>query len=205
MALFTGTAIARSGLFRWAIFGGWSILIFGTGLLQLLAVDTKTSKWIFLTAISGLGSGLLYASLSSPAQASAKDEDMSTAAGLCPFFRSLGQACGIVVGDAIFLNQMKKTLSEYSDTLAKNALELTQIIKTLPIDSPVRLKIVEGFVQSLKVVWWTMMALSILAGLLSLLTRGLTLDRTFQGRGSNSGSEETKFEGDLSNRETKAV
>ncbi|PMD52337.1 MFS general substrate transporter [Hyaloscypha bicolor E] len=188
-AVIVGNTIARIGLYRWAIFGGWALFIFGTGLLQLLNIGTSTPSWIFLLVVSGLGSGMLYTSLSSPAQASARDEDMATAAGLVPFFRSLGQALGIVVGDAIFQNQMERSLSqdpEFSDsslTFAKNALALTQTIKSLPLDSPTRLHIVESFVHSLRVVWWTTLGLAVLTGLLSLLTKGLTLNRVpIEGR-----------------------
>ncbi|CZR53581.1 related to MFS multidrug transporter [Phialocephala subalpina] len=192
MAVVVGATIARTGLYCWAVFSGWTILIFGTGLLQLLNIGTSTPSWIFLTAVGGLGSGMLFTSLSSPAQASARDEDMIVAAGLCPFFRSLGQAFGVVIGDAIFQNQMKKSLSKYSEfndsslEFAKNALALTQTIKGLPHDSPSRIHIVESFVQSLKVVWWTMLCLAVLAGLLSLLTRSLTLNRVFKGQVSES-------------------
>lgn len=187
MAVIVGAMIARTGFYRWAVLGGWTILIFGTGLLQLLKIGTSTVSWIFLTAVGGLGSGMLFTSLSSPAQASARDEDVIVAAGLCPFFRSLGQALGIVIGDAIFQNQMKSSLSQYAEfsnkslEFAKNALALTQMIKSLPLDSPTRVHIVESFVQSLRVVWWAMLGLAILAGLLSLFTKSLTLDRMFKG------------------------
>ncbi|KAF8861471.1 MFS general substrate transporter [Acephala macrosclerotiorum] len=186
MAVVVGATIARTGLYRQAVLGGWTILILGTGLLQLLKIGTSTASWIFITVVGGLGSGMLFTSLSSPAQASARDEDIIVAAGLCPFFRSLGQALGIVIGDAIFQNQMKRSLSQYTEfrnnslEFAKNALALTQTIKSLPLDSPTRVHIVESFVQSLRVVWWTMLGLAVFSGLLSLFTRSLTLDRAFK-------------------------
>lgn len=215
-AVIVGNTIARIGLYRWAIFGGWALFIFGTGLLQLLNIGTSTPSWIFLLVVSGLGSGTLYTSLSSPAQASARDEDMATAAGLVPFFRSLGQALGIVVGDAIFQNQMERSLSqdpEFSDsslTFAKNALALTQTIKSLPLDSPTRLHIVESFVHSLRVVWWTTLGLAVLTGLLSLLTKGLTLNRVpkrrvSEGRAVLEGKKGSEMVGILSSTPTKDV
>ena len=162
-------------------------MILGMGLLQLLEIGTSTATWIFLTATSGLGMGMLFTSLSSPAQASASDADMDVAAGLCPFFRSLGQAFGVVVGNAVFQNEMEKELSKYVErrdhavSYAKNPLSLIQIISEMPIDSPTRAHIVESFVHSLRVVWWTMFAIAIISGPLSLFTKSLTLDRAWKG------------------------
>jgi hypothetical protein len=161
-------------------------MVLGIGLLQLLDIGTSTASWFFLTALPGLGVGMLFTSLSSPAQASASNEDMAIAAGLCPFCRSLGQALGIVIGDAVFQNEMRKSLSQYpalrDDAViyAKNALALIQAAKALPIDSLTRLHIVESFVHALKVVWWTMLGLAIVSGVLSLLTKPLTLDRAWK-------------------------
>jgi hypothetical protein len=186
-AAIVGSSIARTGIYRWAVFGGWAFMILGMGLLQLLEIGTSTATWIFLTATSGLGMGMLFTSLSSPAQASASDADMDVAAGLCPFLRSLGQAFGIVIGNAVFQNEMEDELSKYIElrdhgaTYAKDPLSLIQTIRAMPIDSPTRAQIVESFVHSLRVVWWTMLAIAIISGLLSLFTKGLTLDRVWKG------------------------
>lgn len=211
MAAVVGSTTARTGLYRWALFSGWALIILGVGLLQLLDIGTSTPRWIFLTAVPGLGVGMLFTSLSCPAQASACDEDIPIAAGLCPFFRSLGQGLGVVIGDAVFQNEMEKSLSQYPElrghavVYAKNALILTQTIKTLPIGSPTRIHIVESFVHSLRVVWWTMLALAILSGLLSLLTKGLTLDRAWKGEEqavveASGNSEEGKTPAELSSK-----
>ena len=162
-------------------------MILGMGLLQLLEIGTSTATWIFLTATSGLGMGMLFTSLSSPAQASASDADMDVAASLCPFFRSLGQAFGVVIGNAVFQNEMENELWKYIElrdhgaTYAKNPLSLIQTIRAMPIDTTTRAHIVESFVHSLRVVWWTMLAIAIISGVLSLSTKGLTLDRVWKG------------------------
>jgi hypothetical protein len=101
-AAIVGSSIARTGIYLWAVFGGWTFMILGMGLLQLLEIGTSTAAWIFLTAASGLGMGMLFTSLSSPAQASASDADMDVAASLCPFFWSLGQAFGVIIRNTVF-------------------------------------------------------------------------------------------------------
>ena len=108
---------------------------------------------------------------------------MGIAAGLCSFFRSVGQSLGIVIGDALFQNQMKKKLSQDPELAgkvleyAKNALSLAEAIKEMASGSSTRVYIVDSYVHALKVLWWTMLAIGAAAGLLSLLTKGLTLDR----------------------------
>jgi hypothetical protein len=77
-------------------------MILGMGLLQLLEIRISTAAWIFLTAAFGLGIGMLFTSLSSPAQASASNANMDVATSLCPFFRSLGQAFRVVIKNTVF-------------------------------------------------------------------------------------------------------
>jgi hypothetical protein len=186
-AAIVGSSIASTGVYLWAVFGGWALMILGMGLLQLLEIGTSTATWIFLTVASGLGMGMLFTSLSSPGQASASNADIDVAAGLCPLFRSIGQAFGVVIGNAVFQNEMENELSKYIErrdhavTYIKNALGLIQTIRAMPINSPTRAHIVESFVRSLRVVWWMMLAIAIISGLLSLLTRSLTLDRGCKG------------------------
>jgi hypothetical protein len=101
---------------------------------------------------------MLFTSLSSLAQASVSNADMDVATSLCPFFRSLGQAFGVVIGNAVFQNEMEKKLSKYvglrdnAVTYAKNPLSLIQEVRAMPINSPTRVHIIESFVRSLRVV-----------------------------------------------------
>ncbi len=82
---------------------------------------------------------------------------------------------------------MKKELSKYiglrdnAVTYAKNPLSLIQEVRVMPIDSPTRVHIIESFVYSLRVIWWIMLVITIISGVLSLSIKGLTLDRIWKG------------------------
>lgn len=41
-----GALVSRMGRYRWAIWSGWAVTIFGTGLLIVLDVDTPTYQWV---------------------------------------------------------------------------------------------------------------------------------------------------------------
>lgn len=79
------------------------------------------------------------------------------AAGLNPFFRTLGQALGIVIAQAAFTNSLKHRLGP---TAAIDAASLGQQISTLPRTSPTHAILVNAFDDSLRVVWWVLFALA---------------------------------------------
>jgi MFS family permease len=195
-ATITGGMIARTGKYRLAVWSGWAITILGVGILHLMDAETSVVKWIFLNAASGIGIGILFSSLAIAAQASASDAEMATAASLNPFFRALGQSLGIVLGSAVFQNQMKKHLSSYPELRDKaaeyaiDAVGLAQKIKKMPLQSLERQHIIDSYVSSLRILWYTLMALGIVAGLASLFTSALSLDR-------QSSIEENKIGEDL--------
>lgn len=178
--------IAKTGRYRAIIWLGWVVLVLGLGLLQLLGSNSTIPQWIFLNAVSGIGLGLLFASQATATQAAAKDEHMAIAAGLNPFFRAIGQALGIVVGDAIFQNRFKSRLLSIADpvlrsqaqSLATDSAGLASYVQGLPDSSPERIELVQAFVVSLQAVWWAMLAFAVLAGITSLLIREISLDRS---------------------------
>lgn len=94
------------------------------------------------------------------------------AAGLNPFFRTLGQALGIVIAQAAFTNQLKKRLGP---SVALDAASLGQEINALPKSSSTRLELVNAFDDSLRVVWWVLFALAAAMLLVTLFTKDITL------------------------------
>jgi hypothetical protein len=141
--------------------------------------------WIVLNIPSGIGMGILFASLSLATQASAEhradcsDEQRlrvkAMAAGLNPFFRALGQAFGIAVGQAAFSNELTKKLG--SD-VGRDVAALVEKIKSLPQSNPEKAHLIGAFVQSLRVIWWILIALTGLLVVLTIFTREFGLGPT---------------------------
>ena len=143
------------------------------GLLYLQDADTSTVAWIFLNLVPGLGTGILFSSMSIAIPASSPVKDMAFAVAFMSFFRTFGQGVGVAIGGTIFQNQLNKKLSAIPlfESLAKqysrDAAGLVQAIKSMPHGDE-RSQLVDVYADSLKVVWAVMCGLAG-AGLISSL------------------------------------
>lgn len=46
--------------YRWALWGGWTLVTLGSGILYLLKPETSIVQYVFLTTPFGLGAGMLF-------------------------------------------------------------------------------------------------------------------------------------------------
>jgi hypothetical protein len=195
--------VTQIGKYRWAIWLGWFLTTFGTGLMVYLNVGTNVASWIFLNLIGGFGIGILYPALSYAIQASSSNEDMAYAATLFGFFRVLGETLGVAVGGSIFQNQVQRKMMAYpllashAQEYSRNASGLVQIIKAMADSDPAKAMLKQAYADALKVVWATTCALSAVAFIVSFLTQELSLDRALETeQGWKAGNGEEKKEED---------
>jgi len=162
---------------------GWTFFAFGLGLLSLLDPDTTLVEWIFINIPSGLGLGMLFSSLALATQASVEVSSRSSAdvakvkgmaASLNPFFRTVGQALGIVISQAAFINQMKQKVGR---ALALEAAILAQLIPNMPPNSDDIGIFKWAFSESLCSVWWILFAMAAFMLVLSISTKDSGLNR----------------------------
>ncbi|CAD6569914.1 MAG: hypothetical protein ASARMPRED_003310 [Alectoria sarmentosa] len=181
-SILVGVAVSITGRYRWSIWSGWSLTVLGMGLLYMLSMETSVPAFIFLNLIPGLGIGLLFASMNLATQAAATERYAGFAAAMYIFMRSLGQGVGVAVGGVIFQSQFAVKLRRYPDlarnatALAQDASGLVQVIKAMPEGAPERVAIVSAYAGALKVVWVVMAGLAFVALVLSLGTKGLSLN-----------------------------
>jgi hypothetical protein len=182
-AVVVGITITLTGKYRWAIWVGWFLTTLGMGLLYILDVNTPTAHWILLALLPGLGCGILFPSMSFAIQAAANSTDLAFAVAMFSFFRAFGQSVGVAIGGTIFQNSMRSNLASYpqlaskASELAKDATALVQIIKSMPHDDPSRADMMQAYADSLRIVWIAMCAFAAVAGLLSIGTKSLSLNR----------------------------
>lgn len=182
VSILVGIAVSMTGRFRWAIWSGWSLTVLGLGLLYLLGPATSVVAFVFLNIVPGLGMGLLFSCMNLATQASATEKHVGFAAAMYVFMRSLGQGIGVAVGGVVFQSQLTVELQAYPDiahnasAVVQDASGLVQVIKAMPKDSVERNALVNAYADALKVVWAVMAGLAFVALLLSLLTKGLSLD-----------------------------
>jgi len=135
--------------------------------------------------VSGLGLGLLFPSMAFSIQASNSNNDLAFAVAMYSFFRAFGQAIGVAIGGTIFQNTMILKLKAYpllagkAGEYSKDAAALVQTIKTME-DGLMKTQLVQGYMDSLKVVFITTCGLAALGLLSSLLVRGLDLNRALE-------------------------
>lgn len=185
VAVATGLVISKTGHYRLPIWIGWGLTILGSGLLYLMDVNTPTVSWIFLNLVGGIGMGMLFPSLNFGVQAATSNEDMAYAVAMFSFFRAFGQALGVAIGGTIFQNEMKKKLAAYpllaaqASEYAKDASSLVQIIKAMD-DGLKKTQLIQGYADSLKIVWVVMCGLAFLGLCVSLPIQALSLDRVLE-------------------------
>jgi MFS family permease len=185
LAVVTGIVITVTGHYRWAVWGGWALTVLGTGILVVLKVDTTIPAWIFLTMVSGVGLGMLFPSMQYSLQAATTNKDMGFAVAMFSFFRTFGQAIGVAIGGAIFQNEMVKKLKAYphfapqARELAKDAAALVQIIKETP-EGPNKLDLRTAYVDSVRVIFIVLCALSAVALVSSLFIKSYDLNRALE-------------------------
>lgn len=86
-AILVGLAIGKLAAYRWAVWTGWILATLGYGLQYLLDVHTTTVEWVFITLVAGIGTGMLYPSLTFAIQAATPNKDQAYAVSLFTFFR----------------------------------------------------------------------------------------------------------------------
>lgn len=201
ISVLVGIAVSITGRFRWSIWSGWSLTVLGLGLLYLLNPHTSVPAFVFLNLVPGIGMGLLFASMNLATQAAATENHGGFAAAMYIFMRSLGQGIGVAVGGVIFQSQFAVKLRGYPDlarnatALAQDASGLVQVIKGLPDGASERGPIVNAYADALKVVWAVMAGLAFIALVLSLGTRGLSLDAKLQTEQGLKGRQKEKERG----------
>jgi hypothetical protein len=157
-------------------------------LLIFLKETTTTPQWIFLTLVVGTGGGILYSAQSFAVQASASNADLPFAGAMYSFFRSFGQTFGVAIGGVIFQNRLTAILLDSSNPVlvtnaqewARDASALVEVIKILQ-DHAIKQELVTAYVDSLRVIWEVMCALSCVMLILSVtFSKDISLDRELE-------------------------
>ena len=191
-----GLAVSKTGRYRWSIWSGWCLTILGMSLLsqRMDAHTTTIGDFVGENLVVGVGLGLLFASMNLAGQAAASERHVGFAAGMYVFARSMGQAVGVAVGGVVFQTSFAGRLREVGSgglagvgpgsgnatALAQDASALVQAIQSLPAGSAQRQGIVAAYAEALEVVWAVMAGVAGVAFLVSLLTKGLSLDAVME-------------------------
>jgi hypothetical protein len=191
-AIIGGSVVAKTGKFQWPLWIGLAMMVAGMGSWSSLTPTSSLSKQIGLQVINGLGTGIVWVVNPIVAQSGQPDHLHSTAINLVSFFRTLGQTCGIAFGSTIFQNQFNKkvrtglanrTIVPPYIVEGQDAESAFDVIATFPASIIASYR--KLYADSLRSVWYTAMALGMVAIVSSLfvkhanLNRGLTTRQNF--------------------------
>ncbi|KAF2431316.1 MFS general substrate transporter [Tothia fuscella] len=153
----TGVAylISKTRHVKYFLVFGWALVVCGLGMVRMLNERTTVAVWVLLNLPSVLGLGCVFAASTIATQATAEDEwtrypqeisnIRAVAAGLNPFFSALGQLFGILAGQTVFTNEMKKRVGPQ---LEPNTVNIAQEIVWQIIHPSVDFKVVENAVKA---------------------------------------------------------
>ncbi|KAF2673139.1 MFS general substrate transporter [Microthyrium microscopicum] len=178
-SIVAGQLIARTQRIKRLSVIGWTL--FALGLIPLsagaLSVKTPVVGWIFATVLMSIANGFVIVSCPLATQASAEHRSdcafeerigiKAMAAALNPFFRALGQVIGVVLGETVISNILKKKLS--SDEAA-NILSIVSQLHSSNARSE-QSYLIQAVVDSLNVVWLVLNVVAVVNMLLSFLTK----------------------------------
>ncbi|TVY38551.1 Efflux pump [Lachnellula subtilissima] len=180
MAVIVGVVSSLTGRYRWAIWIGWFLVTLGSGLLILLEPGTSIPGWIFFNFAVSIGTGMLFPAMALAIQAAGRPEDAGHAAAFYSFTRVFGQSVGVAIGGVIFQNQIKQKLLSYevlapfAQQYSKDATALISVIKGMA-EGTDKTHLIKAYSDSLSTIWMVMTALSGVAFVASLWTKGFSL------------------------------
>ncbi|KAF2489088.1 MFS general substrate transporter [Lophium mytilinum] len=177
-----GAIVSRVGNFRWAVWSGWVFTTLAHGLMILWDVHTSTAVWVVIMIILGLGHGLVLNAQNFATQAIAKPKQEGEAASMYAFLRSLGMALGVGVGGSVFQNVMKVKLGHFHLPLeiASNAEAYIETVKRMPVDSVMRVQVLESYVYGLRGVFGLFCGMAGLAMVASAFVGRFKLDKELE-------------------------
>jgi MFS family permease len=173
-----GALMRKYGVFRPAIWLGWLITIISSGLLSLLDTDIRTSAWVLILMVVGLGHGLVLMAVGYSIQAVTDPAEVAYATAMYTFLRSFGMCIGVAIGAVVFQNriQTELTVLKLPADAAKDPEGFVNVLKALPMDSPIRQSYNLVYSRSIETVFLVLMVFAILGGLTSLFIKHTSTD-----------------------------
>ena len=132
---------------------------------------------------------MIFPAMALAIQAAGRQEDAGHSVAFYSFIRVFGQSLGVAVGGVAFQNQIRQKLLAYpllapmASQYSQDATALVSIIHSME-DGLERTQLIQAYADALKVIWIVMTALSGFALIISLFTKGYSLNqehKTLQG------------------------
>jgi MFS family permease len=160
LATGTGIFIKKTGKFLPPIQFGLALMVLGFGLFISLPSYPSWAKVVIYQLILGVGVGCLFQSPLIALHTQVNPQDIATVTALFGFSRNFSTALSVVIGSAIFQNQVAVHANKTYPRLPQDIIdglsggsvgENTGIAQSLP--SSQRIQVLNVYTQSLQVMW----------------------------------------------------
>ncbi|KAF2096231.1 MFS general substrate transporter [Rhizodiscina lignyota] len=174
-----GALMRKYGVFRPAIWVGWTITILSQGLLILLDADTKTWVWVVIFCVVGGGHGLILMAVGYSIQAVTDPKIVAYATAMYTFLRSFGFCVGVAIGSAVFQNRLEQELKNLHlpPGAATDSEGFVTILHSMPTSSPARHAYNVAYAKGIQTVFLVLTILAALGGLSSLFIKHRSTDK----------------------------
>ena len=106
-AVMSGQIVARTGRYKWLIFGALIVMAIGLFLLSTMTRDTPVPQlWLYML-ITGLGVGPTFAVFTLIVQNSVPVQQLGTATANLTFFQQVGGTVGLAITGSIFASALR--------------------------------------------------------------------------------------------------
>ena len=180
----SGIFMKRTGRYKPLPIAGTALMFLALMLMSTLGVDTPLWQAMTYMVLMGMGLGLSMQTLVIAVQNALPPADMGVATSSVTFFRSLGGTLGAAVSLAILFGSLAGNIQDRARAAglpqavvdrfsSASSLNDSSVIATLP--DAVRQVVLQGFADSMQIVFAVVAALLVPAFVLSLLTKEIPL------------------------------
>jgi MFS family permease len=191
--------VEQTRKYRWSIWVGWIFLAVGVGLISLWNRETSLTALVSFQIIAGIGLGTLFTVPTIAIQASAPTvDDQGLAAGTLVSFRLFGGLVGMACGATAFSSTFGRAIShlgylpESVAVLRDPAMAIGFIphLRHVPLHDALLDAIIDAYARSLRLIWWILAGFAVVAAIVSLGMKELSLENEEVGRQNWEGKDE---------------
>ncbi|KAK3293114.1 major facilitator superfamily domain-containing protein [Chaetomium fimeti] len=211
-AVLAGILLSTFGAYRPLHAAAFALSSLAFGLFTLLDGSTSKVAWVWYQLIAAAGSGLVMSTLLPALMASLPESHVASASATYSFFRTFGYVWGVTLPGIIFNAAVGSNLESISDPTLRAqmadgaAYSFASAVHGLRRDGalgPVAFQqMTDVYSESLRVIWWLCLGISLVSLLAVPVMRGLELRKELEteyglddgvkvnGVGSSSSDEE---------------
>jgi EmrB/QacA subfamily drug resistance transporter len=177
----SGGVIGKTGKYKPVHFIGFAFLSLGTGLFSTMDASTSTVKWVFWQLFASFGLGCLINSTLPAIQSSLPEEDVAASTGVHSFLRSVGFVWGFTIPSLVFNGRISSNINLVSDPAVRatiatgDAYSAGSATLVTSLSDTLRDQVLHLYTISLRDVWYTALAFSLLGFLLVFVERNIKL------------------------------